>query len=445
MRCSPVLLSFLALSLGCDSRFYALGTAPDGGADSGPSTGNGGSGLATGGVGGMAGVGEATGGAGGTAGRGETGGSGGGAGQGGDTGSGGSAGSSFGAGGGPAMEVCEGATDAIAAVTTLGPKELAERLARFVWNQPASADLVAAVIPLRTSVQVQKLAQSMMADPRWTGGIDALGQAWLGLDPIGAAGAPEVGPVDAALRASMAGESQAFWRDLFLGQGDGRLDTLLLASYTFADPAVAKLYGVGLAGGAGFTRVMTDPARRSGLLTQPALMFVAPTITRRGVWLDRTFLCEQIPSAPPDAPSSAEPLPGETRRQTLERATAGAVCQACHQLVDPPGFALEHYDGLGRWRDDDGGKPLDTQGWLQTPATQAYKFSGARELGRALAGSCEVQHCVARSFLEHALGAPLRENQNDSAETLARIFVSGQRDLRLLFAAAAGTRAFVSP
>jgi hypothetical protein len=72
------------------------------------------------------------------------------------------------------------------------------------------------------------------------------------------------------------------------------------------------------------------------------------------------------PPPPPDVPDLEAVFTGEpqTMRERLAQHTADPVCASCHAVMDPPGFALEHFDALGRWRDTDNGVPVDSAAQL---------------------------------------------------------------------------------
>jgi hypothetical protein len=67
-------------------------------------------------------------------------------------------------------------------------------------------------------------------------------------------------------------------------------------------------------------------------------------------------------------------------RERLARHRTDPVCASCHSKIDPIGFALEHYDVLGRYREQDAGEPIDASGELPDGA----RFNGAAELKQAL-------------------------------------------------------------
>jgi hypothetical protein len=330
----------------------------------------------------------------------------------------------------------------------ISPAHVAERLARFLWNERPDEALLARTVSVRSTDDVKAVARTMLADGRFNNGVEALFTQWLKLDAAALFdGDPEVsGQIEPGLRTSMVEESRLFLRDVMLG--DGKLSTLLLASHTFADERLRKLYGTvdPPVRGAGHERVNLDPARRSGILTQASFLFVDPRTSARGTWILNTLLCTQVPSPPPD--TSFSPLgrrPGQSYRQALTENISAPQCAACHQLVDPPGFALEHYDPLGRWRDRDNGADIDATGTLMLPSGNTIKFDGARQLGERLLGTCEVQRCMAESFLRRALAAELRASDHTSVEELSWAFAASGFNLRELLVAVTGSQSFLAP
>jgi hypothetical protein len=106
-------------------------------------------------------------------------------------------------------------------------------------------------------------------------------------------------------------------------------------------------------------------ANRGGLLGTGAVMAVTAYPRRtspvlRGIWVLDALLGVELPPPPPDVPTleeSDEAVKSQTLRARLEAHRADPACATCHNRIDPIGFALENFDELGRWREeDDGGK-----------------------------------------------------------------------------------------
>jgi hypothetical protein len=443
----------LFLLAACDDRRYELGTLPDGGGGTSGAAGGaaGASGGGAGGVGGGAGgAAGAVGGEGGAA-MGGVGGEGASGGKGGASGGAGGEGASGGSGGAvapPPVAICPVPAGPIPTrPLAISSAHVAERLAKFIWNDRSDAGLLAKAEGVKTNVEVQALARAMFSDPRFANGVDALAREWLGLEAAGSyPGADAVsGMFDPALRASMVTETNTFVRDLFVS-GDGSLKTLLLASYTFVDDPLAKLYDLPANPRGGQFRVNLDPARRSGILTQASLLFSKPYASARGTWMMNKLLCQEIPAPPLNMVGAGfQQRFDETYRQTLDRYVASPACQPCHTITDPAGYALERYDQLGRWRDRDNGQPIDSTGLLVRPTDPPLKFDGVRQLGEQLVQSCEVQRCMAQVFLQRALGGPLRDSDQPAREEVARAFLASGLNLRELFALTAGSASFLAP
>jgi uncharacterized protein DUF1588/uncharacterized protein DUF1585 len=75
------------------------------------------------------------------------------------------------------------------------------------------------------------------------------------------------------------------------------------------------------------------------------------------------LLASPPPPPPPDVPSLATEDASDgaplTLREAMTRHRANPACAGCHAKMDPIGFALEHFDAVGRWRDEDAGVPIE--------------------------------------------------------------------------------------
>ncbi len=320
-----------------------------------------------------------------------------------------------------------------------------DRVSRFLYGKRADAALLRQAATLRTSADVGNLARALLRDDPVPEGVRTFFERWLELEAL-----PDTSPpaeleklVTPALRDSMAQETDRFIVDTMR---DGSLSTMLTATTAWVDDRLASIYGlkeVGGPNGATFRRTSLDPQQRAGLLTQPTWLLLNPTPTVRGAWIREKLLCQPTP-APPEDNTLPEPAkPGLTYRQRLEQATASEGCQGCHQLMDQPGFAFEHLDGIGRFRPVDGVQQVDTRGRLVHVA-EPFGFDRAPQLMGGLAKSCEVQVCLARSWLEHALGGELRPDDMPSVAEISAAFAAGRHQMRELVAAVVQSQAFLA-
>src|SRR5207248_8158454 len=124
------------------------------------------------------------------------------------------------------------------------------------------------------------------------------------------------------------------------------------------------------------------------LLRQGSILTVTSYATRtspviRGKWI----LSNILGVAPPPPPATPPPLKehnavGHTvsMRERMAEHRDNPACSGCHKLMDPVGFAMENYDGVGRWRTAEDGQPIDASGSLP----DGSKFEGAAGLQQAL-------------------------------------------------------------
>ena len=99
---------------------------------------------------------------------------------------------------------------------------------------------------------------------------------------------------------------------------------------------------------------------------------------RRGKFVLNRMLCTNIPPPPPDAVPDIPSLdPSKTLRQQMAEHRTNPSCAACHDTMDPIGYAFEHFDGAGKYRNDDHGQAIDSSGTiLLDGATVAFNDAG---------------------------------------------------------------------
>ncbi len=160
-----------------------------------------------------------------------------------------------------------------------------------------------------------------------------------------------------------------FFQDLF--QRDGSVLDLLDADYTFVNETLANHYGLNGVSGDEWRRVEGVRARgRGGILGFGAVLAKQSGASRtspilRGNWLSETLLGERLPRPPkgvPVLPDDAGATAELTERQLTEKHVNDPSCARCHDRIDPFGFALEHFDAIGRFRETDAaGRVIDTR------------------------------------------------------------------------------------
>jgi hypothetical protein len=226
---------------------------------------------------------------------------------------------------------------------------------------------------------------------------------WLGIDDVARREKSQsVYPEFAGVSQAMEKESRAFIEEVLWGPKP-TLAELLTADWTIIDAPLAGVYGVASAG-AGQRTSLAETGRR-GILNQGAFLSVFATNNGshpvfRGVALMRRIACIDVED--PGALGIVVSFPAaDTSKTTRARFEAHAMdngCAGCHTKIDNFGFALENFDGMGKWRTTENGMPIDTQVTLATGSDFDGTYADSAALMNALAESSTVKACLARQL-----------------------------------------------
>jgi len=336
--------------------------------------------------------------------------------------------------------------------------EMASRLSYFLWDSMPDPVLFGAAAKgeLSTPEQVEEQARRMLEDPRARDAVvhfhdQLLGTTRVhGISPARREYGPLYGiapepPLDTTgdedwpsillpIRHSMALETQLFVeRSIF--DGAGTLEALLTDNTGYMSDRTAPIYGdgvtvlegdsikqnygfvaaVGQTGSVTVYPVAYPESERAGVLTLPSVLAlgayaVHPAPIIRGKRILERFACQTFPPPPPGAEAALPPDTAEvesTNRERTEAATADAVCAGCHDVLNPPGFAFENYDALGRWRDEDNGIAVDASGVMNLVGGESFSFVNGVELAHQLSTSNQVRDCYALHWARYATGVHL--------------------------------------
>ena len=289
--------------------------------------------------------------------------------------------------------------------------ELASRLSFFLWSTIPDDELLEAAETgaLREPGVLAAQVRRMLADPRASALARNFGGQWLfvrnlrAVDPDASA-YPEF---DDNLREAFQRETELFLEHQI--RDDRPLAELLTADHTFLNERLARFYGVRSVYGAHFRRVPMPDPRRAGLLGHASILTVTSYATRTSPVVRGKYLLDNILGAPPPPPPPNVPALEETGaagaeasiREQMEQHRRSPACASCHERMDPLGFALENFDGIGRWRETDGGAPIDASGRLPDGAA----FTGPADFRAALLERRgEFVRTVTEKLLTYALG-----------------------------------------
>ena len=295
-------------------------------------------------------------------------------------------------------------------VYPLSAVDLASRMSFFLWGSIPDETLLdrAAAGDLEEPSGVARQVRRMLDDPRASALVTSFAHRWLELNKL-AGMVPDTltyPEFDENLREAMERETHLFIESQV--RDDRPVTELLTADYTFLNERLATHYGIPDVYGNHFRRVELEDSTRGGLLGQASVLSLTSYPTRtsvvlRGRWLLANILGAPPPAPPPDVPA-LEPADAHGRprslRERMERHRTNVVCASCHQQMDPLGFALEHFDGLGKWRTEADGLLIDASAELPSGAS----FEGLPGLRHLL---LERDEDFVRAFTGKLLGYAL--------------------------------------
>jgi hypothetical protein len=327
--------------------------------------------------------------------------------------------------------------------------EMASRLSYSFWASMPDDHLfdLAEAGKLQSAQVIKDEARRLLLHPKAKDVYADFAGQWLNVAAVPFAQKVSDSNFTPELGKAMLAETGAFIADLFTGtNATGRMDQLFTSNKSFANEALAALYGIKGVTGTGLSPVMLDPKQRAGLLTQLSFMTMhgdsdGSFPTRRGSMVLRRLFCQEI--EPPQnivIPDVAPPSPGVTTRQRFSQHSASA-CATCHKLMDPIGFAFENYDGIGRYRTMDNGQPVDASGTLEL-ASGTVAFKDAVDLMPKLAGAEEVRSCLATQWLRYLIRREETKGDLPSLEGVQKAFRDSSYDMRELLVAIVSSDAF---
>ena len=310
--------------------------------------------------------------------------------------------------------------------------DLASRLSFFLWSSSPDPELlrVAAQGRLKNPAVLEQQVRRMLTHPKAEAlAVNFAGQ-WLNLRGLDAtAPLPLVYPdFDDPLRQAMRREVELLFDTIV--REDHNILELLTADYTFVNERLAKHYGIKNIYGSQFRRVTLGPGMeaRQGLLGKGAFLATTSKPERtspvtRGKWVMANLLGMPPPSPPADVP----PLPARasdpnakepTMRQKMLDHRVRQDCVQCHRLMDPIGFALESFDGIGLSRTTDEGTPVD----LKAQVFDNTQIDGPQQLRNWLTTKYDRQFVAVATekLLTYGLGRGVEYRDMPLVRAIAR-------------------------
>ena len=350
---------------------------------------------------------------------------------------------------------------------TLNDAQLASRLAYFLTRSAPDAELLAARLtqPEVLRQQTERLLKSASMERFVTDFTDG----WLNLREIEFTTPdkqlyPEY---DELLLDSMLRETRGFITHLI--ENNLSAANVIHSDFAMLNARLARHYGIPGVSGLALQKVkLPADSHRGGVLTQAAVLKVSANGTNtspvvRGVWVMDRILGLEPPPPPPGVPGVEPDIRGATTlREQLLKHSHLETCNACHRVIDPPGFALESYDVIGGWRErfrslGEGekvdlkiegrkvryrlGPPVDAAGEMP----DGGKFAGFADLQKLLvADQDRVARCIAEKLLVFATGRPMGFSDRAEIDRLVEETKKKQHAMRDFVHAVVQSRIFSS-
>lgn len=289
---------------------------------------------------------------------------------------------------------------------------IASRLSFLLWNSAPDDALLRAAESgdFKTRKGLEREVDRMLSSTRLEEGVRAFFDDMLGFNDFDSISKDPV-KYPVVTGATLADAREQTLRTvvdhLIIRNQDYR--DLFTTRSTFMSMNLAALYGVpSISGWAPYEFPQDNP--RAGLLMQVSFLAAhahpaRSSATRRGKALREVFLCQKVPTPPPNVDFSKlnDPDPSlKTARERLHVHATNASCAGCHKIMDPMGLALEHFDGAGAYRATEQGAPLDTSGALDGKA-----FKDADGLAKALHDHPALPSCLVKRVYSYATGGPV--------------------------------------
>ncbi|MEQ1501001.1 MAG: DUF1592 domain-containing protein [Myxococcota bacterium] len=325
--------------------------------------------------------------------------------------------------------------------TPLTSYEIASKLSYALWNtMPDDALFTAAAADeLQTVDQIRAQAERLLDSPRAHDTIADLTRQSLFLDNYDnlykdPSRYPEF---TATTPASMKAEAQAFVENVVF-DGQGSIHELFTSPNTFVNADLAPIYGLPGQYGDDLQPAALDPAERAGLLTLSGFLALEadPYISspiRRGVFINLHVWCVDLPPPPNNVP----PLPPTdgvtTTRELVTAHTGEGTCgEGCHStLINPPGFAFENYDALGRYRTEEYNQPIDATGTYRLSTGEA-DWTDAISFSELVGDSVETHRCYSQHLLEYLHGRHVADEDDALLDSFAEQSLTEDRPIREL-------------
>jgi cytochrome c553 len=323
------------------------------------------------------------------------------------------------------------------------PYVAASRMSYALWDSLPDAKLLEAAKGgrLKDREGIAHEVERMILDPRTQSKVRSFYHRWLKVDELRglAKEANRFPGFDDALVSDLRVSLDLFL-DAVTWSPASDYRQLMQSDTLYFNGRLAKFYGAMLPDDSPFTAVTLAGQPRAGVLTHPLLMagFAYSATTspiHRGVFVSRNLLGRRLRS-PPDSivPLSPDLAPDLTTRQRIGKQTKPPNCMTCHDMINPLGFTMEHFDAVGRMRMDEDGRAIDDSGSYRRMDGELASFQGAKDLAAFLASGGEAQGAFVERLFKDIVKQPILAYGSDERARLLRFFSEHDCSIKTLLA-----------
>ncbi|MCC9605207.1 DUF1592 domain-containing protein [Blastopirellula sp. JC733] len=332
--------------------------------------------------------------------------------------------------------------------------DVVSRMSYALWDTMPSEHLFRAAKEnwVGRPEQIQSEAEKMLKDPRAKAKLRGFFHHWLQLDEKeGIVKDSGVFPEFSESVASDMRTSLDLFVDDVVWNESSDYRQLLLGDRLFVNERLAKLYDIPFDGGDSFQEVSFQPEHRAGVVTHPYMLsmlaynqFSSPI--HRGVFITRRLLGRSL-AAPPQATEfkDGDFHAGMTMREKVAVLTEPAACQGCHQIINPLGFTLEHFDAIGRYRETEGDRKVDATTDFATAEGDTVKLEGARDLAQHIVESRSAHGAFVDQLFHHCVKHPINAYGESVGDDLITSFEKSNYNVRKLLVSIAAVAALHTP
>jgi hypothetical protein len=320
---------------------------------------------------------------------------------------------------------------------SLKPFEVASQLSYLLTDGPPDDLLMAAARnnQLASPEQLDAEAERLLATDAGRRTLAHFIEGWVDIEGLPAkAKDDDTYDLSDAERGAMGEETRRLFTDTF--QTGGGIETLFTANYTFVNQTLGAFYGMTGVTGDAFQKVSLPPDRPPGILGHAAYLTAHAqpensSPVQRAFIIRERILCQDLPPVPQNLDTNLDAPEGfTTNRQRYTEHSSNEVCYTCHSRMDPIGFAFEHFDGFGRYRDQENGVAIDSSGELSDVPGGPIPLEGVGDLSSYLATSELVQSCLVRFWTYYAYGRDTWANKQCNHDAVRRTALASDYSLK---------------